>query len=414
MLKVIKLLLFLFLCMIGVQLLFAYFSKRYEITYQVLGDQKNFIVKETYTAHNSKTGDYYRFVIDDEFSFKIFDNLGKDSRIIKEIKYYEDSTYKCIYPIFKNKKVKMDVLCKDNNLIYYHSIEGENKNLDEFVQTLEGYDSLDYKNKESKKVQNTFVTVYKDHLVDHHYLILQTYKGFYNVNNRDNHIIDVLNYYEHDIYEPKIFALTGKYLVSANYNQNLEFNQFFITDVITNIKKTIFAPNMISYQSYIQGVVNDCVYIVDKKNQKQYEINPKDERIREIGNVNSKFQYYENGKWSLVEASETISSDKKFINRAEYQHDGYDYTYKTSQFYYLFKKRNNRIEVSRTDIEDQKNITYLFSVEKMNDISYVKDYIYFENDGKIQYYSDKTGLKTLAEHSEMKFNQNLKYFIYVK
>ena len=57
---------------------------------------------------------------------------------------------------------------------------------------------------------------------------------------------------------------------------------------------------------------------------------------------------------------------------------------------------------------------YLFSTKQIDDIQYVRDYIYFSEDNEVKYYHDKTGVKTLFKNDEFEFNKSLFYSVFLQ
>lgn len=408
--KIFKILLILFLFMIILEVLFAIFGNGYVLKYNILDGDKSYLVVEEYKANNL-FDDHYEITINDKFYISIYDNLKKDSKLVKNVKYFEDNGLSCVYVTFKSKKINRDVICNINNRqILYHNIKGYNSKLDEFVNNISNYDSTIFEDNLSNKSQKGLVTVYNNNIASNHFIDVQSYKGIYNIRNGND--IVVLDFYENDVYNPSITISTSKYLISANYKDNYSFDSIYIIDISNNQKKEIKLGESISYDSYFQGVVDDKAYIFDRNSKKQFEINPKKESVKEVGNETSGILYYD-GKWESRSALEFVSGEIIFKQKVDYQNDSYDKIEKTNNFYYLFDYNGNKVKVSRKDL-NSNYITDLFEATDIRNIKYVSDYIYFIEGDNIKYYSDRTGVRTLINYSELNFNNNLDYFVYDK
>lgn len=410
--KICKLLLFLFGISLLMQAVFVFFGKGYEITYTVKDDEKSFLVKETYRANQKGKDNYYQFLIADTFSFTVFDNLHKDSKLIKQVYYYENDNYKCIYPVFKKEKVQMDVMCKGDTLLYYHTMKGKDSGVDQFVESLKGYRANAFVDTKETVQEERFVKVYQNNLQENHFITLQTYKGIYSIKKDKKRSIGITNYYDHDVYDPTLSAATSHYYVTSTYSGEFDFDGFYVIDMVSNSKKKIESKVPISYNSYIQGTVGTDVYLLDKNSQKQYKIDSKKKTMMETGNAEKGIQYYEDGKWTEESISQSLRSERKFPSKIMYQNEAYSRIEKSNNFYYLFRNRNGNVEVNRTPIYDTSSITYLFTASDVNHVKYVKDFLYFFENGEIKYYSDQTGVKTVASYSEMNFNKGLNYYIH--
>ncbi|MDD3341336.1 MAG: hypothetical protein PHN72_04030 [Bacilli bacterium] len=410
--KVLKLLLLLFVFSLIIQGFFVFFGKGYERTYTRKEKKKSHVIYEKYRSKTSIEPASYTLLIDQNFSFKVFDSLNKDSEIIKEIHSFKDEQYECVYPVFKNKKIKKDVLCKGSYYVYYQNIVGKDKKLDAFVENLPAYNQNDFIDSKVDTIKEPFLTVYKNNIQAGHYTVVQNYRGIYNIKQSKEKPINTLSYYNSDVYEPKIAALASKYFITASYNRSYDFNEIYIIDVTNNSKKELTTKS-ISLDSFIQGNIDHSVYLLDKSNRVQYKIDSKKKVVTETGRGNT-IPFYENGEWIQKDMNE-VHKDKSFSNKLEYQNKEYDSIYKsTDGLYYLTKKRNGKIEVSRVNPSYPNQIVFLFKTNELKNISFGKGFIYFSEEGYLKYYSDQTGLRTLGYQSEMNFNNDLKTFTYIK
>lgn len=409
--KICQILLVLFILSIFIQILYLCMSTGHTLKYDIKEGKKHFLVEEKYQSRKKNSMDHYEITIDGIFSLQVYENLYKDSRLIQKIKYYKDDTYTCIYPIFKSKKIKRDVLCSDGKeQIYYHNIQN-NKGLDAFVQSLSTYDGSLFQDQKDTDKKEGFLTVYTDNFPKNHTFVIQNYKGAYVVNKKDKiHVIDL---YTHDVYDPKLSIMVGKYFVTPDYEDKYSFNTFYILDSTNSSIKEVHSAYDISYDTYIQGTYKNAVYLIDTDHKKQYKIDIKERSVSLIGDVSRGVQYYQNGKWVHKDMKEALSQ-KLLWDTGISKDDIYDRIEKVpgTSYTYLFKKEGENTVVYR-QVEGSMP-TYLFKVEEVKMIQYTKDFIYFANKNMMQYYSDGTGLRTFAKHSEFSFNKNLKFFAYAK
>jgi hypothetical protein len=414
--KIVKVILFLFLIAISVQILFTIFGDGHEVLYNIKDKEKTFSVKEIYKQNKKGIEDYYDIVINDTYSYKIFNNLNKKSNIIKEIKYFEDSGLKCIYPIFKVKSLKLDVQCKNGEyLIFYQNIKGINSKLDKFVNQLENYNESQFLNDTKNKEENTFVVVYRNNMKKDLYFASPSYKGIYLINNNEMHKnIETLEIFNHDVYEPNIIGSVGKYLLVADYNSEYNFDTFHIIDLVTGNKKTIKGKEKISFNSFVQGNYKDSIYLIDKDKKTQYEINIKEEKITLVGNTRIGTIFYKNNKKEKKHINDVIKENLKFSNKIEDTSNKFDEVIETTHFYYLLKKEKNKMKVYRKNKSGLDLITFLFESDNVSNYSFDKGYMFFMDKDEVKYYSDETSLKTAYKQSEMAFNSSIKYYIYTK
>ena len=138
------------------------------------------------------------------------------------------------------------------------------------------------------------------------------------------------------------------------------------------------------------------------------------ETVLEVGNITTGIKIYKNGTFERISAYECANKDILFENNKP---DINDYHYLTSTigtktgytYYYQYNGSNYRIY--RVNNVDKNQYTYLFETKQINKILAVNEYIYFIDGNHLKYYSDKTGIRTLAFNSELEFNQNINYQI---
>ena len=414
--KVVKVILFLFLITVVIQILFTIFGDGHDILYNIKDDEKIFSIKETYKHKLKYEKNHYTIVINDMFTYKIFHNLNKRSNIIKEIRYFENDNFKCIYPIFKDKKLKLDVQCNNGNyLVFYQSIKGKNAKIDKFVNDIKEYDEKQFIDNKESKEENTFLSVYRNNIIDNLYFATSSYKGLYLINNNEKHKkINQIELYNSDVYEPDIVGSVGKLIIAANYNSEDNYDALNLIN-ITDGSKTQFKTNhKLSFNAFIMGIEEEDIYLLDKENKEQYKINPKKQTVDLVGNVNIGAVVYNNHKKETIEFNRVIEENKMFNGKTNYNNDNFDKVIETDDFYYLLKKENGTTKVYRKNKDNLNLIIYLFETSNMKNIVFDSGYVFFIDRSEVKYYSDETGLKTAFKHSEMEFNNSIKYFVYLK
>jgi len=190
-----------------------------------------------------------------------------------------------------------------------------------------------------------------------------------------------------------------------------QFRNFYIIDMINGKVETIKAPNYISFDSYIQGIVDNKIYIYDKDNEKQYMINSKEKTVKEVGNNKKKIKYYEQNKWEKITTTKANKNLTFNLIEEELEFQKYDEVYhvggEVSGYYYLLEKQETGYHLYRTPSQNKKMITYISTVNDTKNIYLLDDYVYFLDGQFIKYYHDTTGVRTLLEYRELEFNKNI-------
>ena len=421
--KVVQLLILLFVFYYLIQFIFHFFDKGYEISYTKNVDDKEINIKEVYSSNekNERDNYYLELTVDNTtFNFKIYNNLMKLRNIIKDVKYIKTDTYTCILPIFKNNQILTDILCKNSKMTtYYHNIKGENPKIDEFANNIELYNVNNWIDNSTKTTKLDNVSVYEENIINKLYLGLTSYNGLYNINNTESNKIVAMSIFDNDIYNPKISAQINGYYLVADYNEKYEFNKFYLIDFTKNIYDEISSKNKISLNSYIQGTVDNSVYLIDIDNRKQYEINIKNKSVNEIGNEDIGIKFYNNGVWEDKNIFEIIQNEEKFIYQ-NIDSTNFDKEYykidkiggEKSGYYYLYEKNSNVYNVYKSYIENPNNPIFLFSTSNIDRIKYVDDYIIFIDNNFVKIYNDNIGMRNIIKYDELAFNKNLNIYAY--
>lgn len=392
-----------------------FYSKGHTTTYY-LGDDKEYEIKEVYTKNKNHEVDNYYLEIKHRgsvFSFQLFDTYKEKREIIEDILYY-DGQYKCMLPIIDGKS-QTDIVCyKDNRYYNYASIIGNEIELDKFVNDIDIniYDKNNYLYESTEVIEKDGLKLYTYNVNKDHYIAISNFEGIYIVNDE---IVD-REIFDKDIYTRDISAVVDKYYITADYSEKQQFRNFYLVNLKTRKIEEVKAQNYISFDSYIQGFVDNKLYIYDKDNEKQYELDIDKLKINEVGNSSKKVKYYDNGEWDKISTNKANSELKFNIEINDVDFSKFDYVYlvggEKSGYYYLYQKKNNRYEVYRTPVQNKKAITYLFNVNKVNDVYYLNDYVYYKSGNKLKYYSNSTGNRTIVEYDEIEFNNSLVFGVY--
>ena len=417
--KFILIILFFLIIYLGLRVEYRFFGDGHKYTYTIKTNDISFEVKEEFVNDKNNSNYYFSFKKDDElFYYKTFNNFKNQAKIVKDIYYYESEKYKCILPIYKNNLIISDILCKDGSYTYfYHDLKDLNKELDDFALSLSsiGYNVENWIDS-SEFVKDNNLSVYKLNIPNNHIIALTDYKGLNIVNKQKITSVPLFN---SDVYQKKINIIyQNKYLV-ADYNAKYRFHELYLVDLLTGEKSTIISDKEISFDSYIQGVVDGKVYLYDRDSKKQFAINIDKKEVFEVGNQIKGIMIFNGEDWEQISALTASKEKIKFYyNEQLKNYEQYDkvYQYGTEKYgyYYYFKKVDDRYLVYRSSIKNDEQLTYLFTTTNIDNIIFYNQYIYFIEDDFIKNYSDQNGVKKVIQYKELKFNDNLYFNVYQK
>ncbi len=403
--KLFFMLIILFILYLGIQFAFYWFSGGQENEYKIKNENNIFEIKEISNFDNNSY--LYEVKINETlFSFQIFNDYNKDYKVLKDIYYYKDEDYECILPVFKGEKLFTDVMCMNNGyLVYYHNIN--NDNVTNFVDGINIYDEKQFKDNANSEIKEG-ITIYKDNLVENHYLSFTNYKGIYNINSKFDYSIYNVTLFKNDVYNQKLGIFVNNYYVVADYNEKDSFNKINVIDLVSLKTSTIVSNKSISLDSYIQGIVDNKIYLYDKENNIQYEIDPSKETIIKLSN---EIKYY-NGTWSTMSVKEAKEEKKFIVDTVDYDDNQYEKIDQTDSYYYLYKKNGTKYDCYRINKQNKSGLIYLFTTDSLELINYVGNYVYFINDNDVYVFNDLFGIKKIINYKEIEFNKNIKFYVF--
>lgn len=384
---------------------FNYFKKHHEVTYKI----DNIEIKEDYRGNTKEEENNYYLELKTEkntFYIQTYEDFKKEKRIIKQVKYYSDDNYECILPIFKKNTVLTDLICiKDGKQINYNTIQ--NSQITEFLNTISEYPKENYKDNLENVIMRNQTRFYPSNLPKDHYIALTYYKGLLVADETSFREIEL---FKKDVYTQKIKAFTNNKYLIINYNNSYDSNEFYVVNLKTRQYDTFGSNNTIKYDAYIQGTLENSVYLFDKDSKNQYQLDLKEKTITRIGNTNTGIKYYD-GTWQNKNAYEAVNKELKFKE------------YETTDEYIMIKKIrgknygttiyvkevNGVYEVYR-GIRDNQNLIYLFTTTDYKTMNFLKEYIYYKDGIYIKMYSDLTGIKTIMNSSEIT-NKSVSFYI---
>ena len=361
------------LILIIVSLIFLLISvfktKSYSLEYNI----DNYEISENY----NNEGNYYYYEISNnnlKYNFIYKSSYNKEKKLIKEIKEYKDEDYLCL--IVRSNYIESYPLCSYNDsYIDYHLIS----------ETLQEKISDYYT--EPKMIEEKYQN-YNIFNQDEQ-LLLWSYKGFNYFNKDKTEFIKIFN---KDIYEIPLATKINNYILIPDYEQEYYFNKAYILN-LENLKVEEWNLKYeISFDSYVLGTNDKSIYIIDKKNKKEYELVPHKKKMRIIAKSNNQATIYEEGQISKVSLTKLINKEQTFTYK-----ENYKYQLINNQLYLSYLDSSNKIKVSNQKIDTI--------------ISTYEDNVYYLIDDTLYKYNLKYGEVKLIQYSDWEFNYKNLIFI---
>lgn len=399
-----------FVIVLGILLLIfqfgvTFFKKEHRLDYSISINSKDATVHEEYSK--TKDNDYYFFKVkydDKVFVFDIDNIFNKQKKVINDIKVYEKDELTCISPSYI-KEFKSDIICDVNGEQRSYASIKDKYNLDEFINTLYKFDKNKYVSSSKSSVIN-MMDVYKENFEDNENVIVYTYKRLVKLNRPSSSRIAFSNY---DVYHNDLGTLIGKYYILPKYEKKPEYSAFLIINMEDESIDNLYFDENISTNLYVNGVVDNKLYIFDKSNLVQYEINPFKKIYRIVGDKNTNGQYYDGEEWSTKNIYEFSNTEIKFAKKYSIK-DNYVEAFESDKYYYYRNSNNDFYKVYKKDLTKR---IFLFHNANAKEIQVVNDNIYYI-DGTSLYRYNNTGTKIILSSKEFQYNYNNIYSVYFK
>lgn len=380
------------------------FKTNHKADYDINIDSKSANIHEEYLK--DKKSDYYFFEVaygDNKFVFDVDNIFNKQKKVISDIKTYKKGDLVCISPVYI-KDTESDIYCDINGVQYDYSNIKDNYNLDEFTATLNKFDNNKYVSS-NKNSSISSMDVYKENMSDDENIIVYKYKNLVKLTKPGSSRIQFSNY---DVYHNDLGVLVDKYYVMPKYENKPEYTGFLIIDILDDDTSTMYFDDSISTNIYINGIVENKLYIFDKSNMVQYEIDPKKKSYRVTGNGSTGAQYYD-GEWSTKNIYEFTKTEIKFNNKISIK-DNYVNIYDGNKYYFYSNSNNEYYKVYKKD-PDKK--VFLFKNSNAKEVKVVNDNLYFI-EGNNLYKYDNYSVKLILTNKEFQYNYNNIYSVYFK
>ena len=180
---------------------------------------------------------------------------------------------------------------------------------------------------------------------------------------------------------------TSRYLMIPSQENDYTFNSFYVIDAKKNKMKKYNLDREIYFDSYYLGSYKDSIYLVDKKNNQEYELNlKKGKQIKTDGKVLN-----EKNKWEKVNISKLVHNEYQFKSNLKMD--------------YELKDNNLDVLIGNTKIK--------ITNEKVSTIVKENDYeVYYIVKDSLYYFNLFTGSEKLMSYREWEFNYHNMIYIF--
>ena len=388
--KQIKLLVLLIFIILLIPFIRKIFIKEYNIIYE----KNNFIINEIYKYENKE----HKFEIniknkEYEITYLLNEDFNKNNEIIKDIKLYQEKDINCILPIY-TKSIENKLYCvKDNKQVSNYYLN-KNKDYNNILKQVKKYKikKLESNNK-TTKYKN--LKIYKNNLKEEDIFTIWDYKGINIIEKNKNKYVKILDY---DLYDEIKTIIYDKYFVLFENSHVDGIENIYYYDFKKDKLKLYNPEIIISKDFYINGVVNNLIYVTDNKVKKEYTINLIKKEIEQISKANEYITYKDNKFISLTKSDyfmeKQIFSNNKIIDKKISKEE---HVKENNIYYYIEDNKFIR------KIED-RNSEILFELKNIKDWKIINGKILLISEDILYIYDDNRGLVPIVQSNELNYN----------
>lgn len=343
-------------------------ARNYEKIYKV----SEFEITEEF----NKNKNYYKFSLKKDGSIfeAVISSKYKGKKLIDDISFLEneEKTEKCV--LFKSGKLKTYPQCKNSDGLIDYDLTSI-KNEDYYVR------------EELEVIESTHDKAKFYQPVDLKFLVWDNV-GYIYVNKdekKDIHFLENESYYNNSSWQ------VGRYVLTPNYDEDYVFSSFYVIDMEKGKLSTWKLDEEISQNFYYLGTKDDKVYLVDRKNKREFSLNPRNKKMELVSKDDEGIIW--NDDWEPVSLTKLTSENYYFSNEKTF-----DYYLENENLYLQVADSKYNVKVSNK------------KVDKL--VATKDDMVFYLVKDKFYSYSTFYGETLLAEYSEWNFNNVNSIYVY--
>lgn len=344
-------------------------KKDYSIKYKKDG----YDIKESY---NKKLG-IYQFSLkngDKLYEFTILSKQKKNKKLIQNVEAYEKEHFSCI--LLKSDKLNIYPNCYEGDDAISYSLVGD----EDFEQFFKG--------EKPKFKKDKFDNVKINTLLGKSVAIWDNW-GFMFISEDKKKSVDFL---KNETYYDNLSYSNGRYVIIPDYDQKYSFDKYFTLDMKKGKISKWKLDEEISFNIYYLGTHDEKIYLIDRKNNKEFELNPKKKKM-ELESSKDGYGKVWNNKWESISMVKLVNNNYFFENDQPFE-----FILNDDKLYMRQYKSENDI---------------LITDKKVDKIVYInEDEVCYLVGDKLYHYSLRYGEVLMVTYSEWNFNKENPIYIY--
>ena len=385
--------------------IFKVIKKEHTIKYKI----DKYSIKEHFYISNDH---YYDLINKDKKNTYIYTlniDLNKNKKIIKNIEEFKSNELTCIVSTYKKNDEK-GVYCNlgKQQVSINYLLNTNNSDFKKINKKLKKYNLKFPKENNTKKYYKNLV-IYQKNILDDHLYFIWNYKGVYVIGNNK---VSYKKFLDYDLYDNVMDCVVSDYYVLFDNSSVNGIENVYYYDINKDKVTSFKLKQKLTKDSYINGVVEDLIYVTDRKQKKEYTVSIKDKTIEEIDNDQTKYLVYDNYKKKELSKSDYFMNDVFFDNNLIVDKKVTNSKELKKEYNYYYFIEENKLYKALDTVKSEKIL--------LAELDNIKDWLVKDRevillvDDTIYSYTEQYGLRKILIANELNYNYENIYEMWKK
>ena len=385
--------------------IFKVIKKEHTVKYKI----DKYSIKEHFYISNDH---YYDLIIKDKKNTYIYTlniDLNKNKKIIKNIEEFKSNELTCIVSTYKKSDEK-GIYCNLNKqqVSIDYLLNTNNSDFKKINKELKKYNLKFPKENNTKKYYKNLI-IYQKNIPNDNLYFIWNYKGIYAIGNNK---VSYKKFIDYDLYDNVMDCVVSDYYVLFDNSSVNGIENVYYYDINKDKVTSFKLKQKLTKDSYINGVVEDLIYVTDRKQKKEYTINIKDKTIEEIDNDQTKYLVYDNYKKKELSKSDYFMNDVFFDNNLIVDKKVTNSKELKKEYNYYYFIEENKLYKALDTVKSKKIL--------LAELDNIKDWLVKDRevillvDDTIYSYTEQYGLRKILITNELNYNYENIYEMWKK
>ena len=385
--------------------IFKVIKKEHTVKYKI----DKYSIKEHFYISNDH---YYDLIIKDKKNTYIYTlniDLNKNKKIIKNIEEFKSNELTCIVSTYKKSDEK-GIYCNLNKqqVSIDYLLNTNNSDFKKINKELKKYNLKFPKENNTKKYYKNLI-IYQKNIPNDNLYFIWNYKGVYVIGNNK---VSYKKFLDYDLYDNVMDCVVSDYYVLFDNSSVNGIENVYYYDINKDKVTSFKLKQKLTKDSYINGVVEDLIYVTDRKQKKEYTINIKDKTIEEIDNDQTKYLVYDNYKKKELSKSDYFMNDVFFDNNLIVDKKVTNSKELKKEYNYYYFIEENKLYKALDTVKSEKIL--------LAELDNIKDWLVKDRevillvDDTIYSYTEQYGLRKILITNELNYNYENIYEMWKK